>query len=239
VDRVTEGDALRLVRGWTGSGPPAQIVTVNAEFVMLARRNCEFAQALHDAALATPDGAAVVWAMRRQGVRQDRRVGGADLIWSISEQAARDGTPVFLLGGAEAVAAGAARALQARCPELRVAGTFAGSPQPEEEAAIVDLIRRSRAGILFVAFGAPQQEIWIARNLARTGVGVAMGVGGSFDYLAGTARRAPRWMRERGLEWLWRLIRQPRRLPRMLALPRFVWLVWRCSGRAGSEERGE
>jgi N-acetylglucosaminyldiphosphoundecaprenol N-acetyl-beta-D-mannosaminyltransferase len=88
-------------------------------------------------------------------------------------------------------------------------------------------VRASRANLLFVAYGAPEQDIWIARNLARSGAAIAMGVGGSFDYVAGRARRAPVWMRERGLDWLWRLARQPWRWRRMLVLPRFAWLVWR------------
>ena len=227
VDAVSEDDVLRVARECIQSSASCHVVTVNAEFVMLARRSPGFAQALESARLATPDGAAVVWAMRRHHAVQERRVGGADLIVSISEQAARDGSRVFLLGGARGVAAQAARALRARYPDLQIAGTFAGSPSLEEEDAIVDLIRRSNADILFVAFGAPQQEIWIARNLAQLGVSVALGVGGSFDYLAGTARRAPMWMRDRGLEWLWRLMRQPWRWRRMLVLPKFVWLVWR------------
>jgi N-acetylglucosaminyldiphosphoundecaprenol N-acetyl-beta-D-mannosaminyltransferase len=141
---------------------------------------------------------------------------------------------VFLLGAAEGVAAAAALRLQASIPGLAVGGTYAGSPTPGEEDSIVDLVRMSGAAILFVAFGAPQQDLWIARNLARSGAVVGMGVGGSFDYLAGTARRAPIWMQERGLDWLWRLIQQPWRWRRMLALPRFTWSVLR-EGRAQPE----
>jgi N-acetylglucosaminyldiphosphoundecaprenol N-acetyl-beta-D-mannosaminyltransferase len=123
--------------------------------------------------------------------------------------------------------------LSADIPGLLIVGTHSGSPAPEEEDSIVDLVRTSGAHILFVAFGAPQQDLWIARNLARSGAVVGMGVGGSFDYLAGTARRAPRWMQERGLDWLWRLVQQPWRWRRMLALPRFAWAVLR-EGRSDS-----
>jgi N-acetylglucosaminyldiphosphoundecaprenol N-acetyl-beta-D-mannosaminyltransferase len=197
--------------------------------VVLAQKYGHFARVLEEADLATPDGAGVVWAMRRQGARQRLRVGGSDLIWSLSRLAAEEGLRVYLLGGREGVAAGAARALRQRFPALQVAGADAGSPSTQEEASIVHLIRQSRADILFVAFGAPEQDLWIARSLRPAGVSIAIGVGGSFDYLAGTARRAPVWMRERGLEWLWRLLRQPWRWRRMLALPRFVWLVYRSS----------
>jgi N-acetylglucosaminyldiphosphoundecaprenol N-acetyl-beta-D-mannosaminyltransferase len=168
----------------------------------------------------------VLWALGRQGVHLRERVGGSDLIWSLSAQAAALGQRVFLLGGAEGVAAAAAARLQREYPGLFIAGTASGSPAAEDEGRIVDLIRRSRADMLFVAFGAPQQELWIARNLRATGVSVAMGVGGSLDYLAGAAHRAPGWMRDRGMEWLWRLLLQPRRWRRVLALPRFAWLIW-------------
>jgi N-acetylglucosaminyldiphosphoundecaprenol N-acetyl-beta-D-mannosaminyltransferase len=127
------------------------------------------------------------------------------------------------------VAAAVAQKMKATHSELQIAGFHAGSPSCVEEADIVDLIRRSGAELLFVAFGAPQQDVWIARNIVRTGVFAAIGVGGSFDYVAGNARRAPTWMQERGVEWLWRLLNQPWRWRRMLALPRFVWLVMRES----------
>jgi N-acetylglucosaminyldiphosphoundecaprenol N-acetyl-beta-D-mannosaminyltransferase len=176
--------------------------------------------------------------MRRAGVSVPRRVGGSDLIWSLSAQAAHLGHRVFLLGAAPGVADAAAERLQATYPGLVVAGTHAGSPARGEEQGIVDLIRRSEADILFVAFGAPEQDIWIARNLRRTGAALGIGVGGSFDYVAGTARRAPPWMRERGLEWAWRLLRQPYRWRRVLRLPVFAWLAWRET-RGGTRGRVE
>ncbi|MGH2444325.1 MAG: WecB/TagA/CpsF family glycosyltransferase, partial [Chloroflexota bacterium] len=177
--------------------------------------------------VCTPDGAGVVWALRRQGIDLEYRVGGSDLIWSLCLQAEEFGHRVFLLGAAEGVAELGARRLHESFPRLQIAGTYAGDPGFERETSIVDLIRRSGADILFVAFGAPAQDFWIGRNLTATGVACAIGVGGSLDYLAGTARRAPRWMRQNNLDWLWRLLMQPRRWRRMLVLPRFAWLVWR------------
>jgi N-acetylglucosaminyldiphosphoundecaprenol N-acetyl-beta-D-mannosaminyltransferase len=164
-----------------------------------------------------------------------RRVGGSDLVWSGSEQAARLQHRIFLLGGREGVAAAAANTLTGRYPDLAIAGTCPGSPDRDEESEITRLIRASRADILFVAFGAPEQELWIARNLEASGVYVAIGVGGSLDYLAGTARRAPEWFQEHGLEWLWRLAHQPRRWKRMLALPQFAWRVFRSPVRPATE----
>lgn len=227
VDPVTAEDVLALARDRIRDGSPARLVTVNAEFVVIAQRSVEFAAAVESADLATPDSAGILWALTRQGVHLRERVGGSDLIWSLCDQARRLGHRVYLLGGAEGVAVAAAERLKSVYAGLHVAGVHGGSPSMEEEDAIVELVRRSGADLLFVAFGAPQQELWIARNLGRTGAAFGIGVGGSFDYVAGTARRAPWWMRQRGIEWLWRLVRQPWRWRRMLALPRFVWLVLR------------
>ena len=225
VDAVTSADVLHFVRRRAREQRPAHIVTVNVEFIMRARRDDQFRAVLEGADLATPDSAGVLWALRRQGIELPYRVGGSDLIWSLCLQAEEFGHRVFLLGGAEGVARAAAHRLSAAYPRLSIAGTYAGNPSPTEEASIVHLIRRSGTDILFVAFGAPQQELWIARNLAQTGAICAIGVGGSLDYVAGTAKRAPVWLREHHLDWLWRLIRQPWRWRRMLALPRFAWLV--------------
>jgi N-acetylglucosaminyldiphosphoundecaprenol N-acetyl-beta-D-mannosaminyltransferase len=235
VDDATESDVLRVVRDRVRARQCTQIATVNAEFVVKAQHDEEFREVLRTVEIATADGAGVLWALRRAGVRILRRVGGSDLIWSISAQAAELGHRVFLLGAAPGVAAAAAEKLRARYPALQVAGTYVGSPDEGEQATIVDLIRRSEADIVFVAFGAPSQDVWIARNLKETGASIGMGVGGSFDYVAGVARRAPLWMQDAGLDWLWRLVRQPWRWRRMLSLPRFVWLVLRASS---SPEKG-
>lgn len=235
VDVVSEDDVLEFVTDRVQTRRPARIVTVNAEFVVKAQSDREFAEALKSADLATPDSGGVVWAVRRQGAHLKDRVGGSDLIWHISRQAAELGHRVFLLGAREGVAAQAAAELRRRYPGLQIVGTYSGSPSPDDEALITSLIERSQADILFVAFGAPQQDTWIARNLTQTGAAVAMGVGGSFDYVAGIARRAPLWMQRRGLDWLWRLVRQPWRWRRMLALPRFAWLVWRSQTPNGIE----
>jgi N-acetylglucosaminyldiphosphoundecaprenol N-acetyl-beta-D-mannosaminyltransferase len=239
VHCVVEQDVIEFVRERLRTSEPAQIVTVNAEFVMIAQRDSRFRDVLAQSDIATPDGAGVVWAARRQGAAISRRVGGSDLIWSLSRQAAVVGDTIFLLGAVEGVAASAARTLEAKIPGLIVAGAHAGSPSVGEEDSIVDLIRASGARVLFVAFGAPQQDLWIARNLTRSGAVIGMGVGGSFDYLAGTARRAPRWMQERGLDWLWRLVQQPWRWRRMLALPRFAWAVVRETRGAPEPGKGQ
>lgn len=240
VDRVTAADVLAFVREHVVARLPAHITTVNAEYVVRAQHDAEFLRVLRSADLATPDSAGVLWALRRQGIRLPYRVGGSDLIWSLSLQAAEFGHRVFLLGGQPGIAERAAERLTRAYPGLCVAGTFAGTPRPSDEESIVHLVRRSEADILFVAFGAPRQDLWIARNLVATGVSCALGIGGSFDYVAGAAARAPVWMREYNLDWLWRLAVQPWRWRRMLALPRFAWLVLRQDRAAtGTERMGE
>jgi N-acetylglucosaminyldiphosphoundecaprenol N-acetyl-beta-D-mannosaminyltransferase len=152
-------------------------------------------------------------------------VTGSDGVPIIAARAAQQGWRLFLLGAAPGIAERTADILRARYPGVQIVGTHSGSPAPDEEDAIVALVNASGADILFVAYGAPVQDKWIARNLPRLNVAMAMGVGGAFDFIAGIVPRAPQWMRHLGLEWLFRLIRQPWRARRMLRLPRFVLAV--------------
>jgi N-acetylglucosaminyldiphosphoundecaprenol N-acetyl-beta-D-mannosaminyltransferase len=208
------------------SGPHLhQIVTVNPEFIMEARRNDAFRHCLNEASLAVPDGIGVVLAQRMQGVSTRGRIAGVDIVEGIAELSARNGFGVFLLGAAPGIAELAAEKLQQKYPGLRVVGTYAGSPRPEEEDQIVARVLAAKPHFLFVAYGAPRQDLWIQRNLTRLQVPVAMGVGGTFDFIAGIAVRAPRLLQRIGLEWLYRLAREPRRWRRMLALPRFAVAV--------------
>ncbi|HZS91044.1 MAG TPA: WecB/TagA/CpsF family glycosyltransferase [Chloroflexota bacterium] len=227
VDAVTERQYLDLVAQWVEDGTPRQVVTINPEFVMRAQVDPDFAAVLARADLATPDGVGIIWAARRQGVYLRERVGGTDSAMPMARQCARLGHRLFLLGAAEGVAERAALALQRQFPDLVIAGTFAGSPSPEMEEQIVALIRAARPHILWVAYGSPAQDMWIARNKGRLGVPVSIGVGGAIDYLAGVQRRAPAWLRRLWLDWAFRLVTQPWRWRRMLAIPRFIWAVLR------------
>jgi N-acetylglucosaminyldiphosphoundecaprenol N-acetyl-beta-D-mannosaminyltransferase len=227
VDSITMADAVAQIIALASVSPCRQVVTVNPEFIMAARRDPAFAAVLNNADLAVPDGAGLIWAARRRGRPLPERVAGVDIVENVAAVAARQGLRVFLLGAQEGVAAAAAAVLSARYPGLIVAGTFAGSPAAAEDAAIVTRVNEAQAAILFVAYGAPRQDLWIERNRARLRAGVAVGVGGAFDFISGRSRRAPRWMQQLGLEWLHRLYHEPWRWRRMLALPRFVWAVLR------------
>lgn len=229
VDDITEDEALARIADFIAAGEPHQIVTVNPEFVMEARRNPAFRAALAAADLATPDGFGLLLVAKQRGTPFRGRVTGVELIGRIAAEGARRGWSLFLLGAAPGIAERAAAALQRDHPRLRVAGCYAGSPRVEDEAHIrASIAAAGNPDVLLVAYGHPAQELWIARNQPHLRVPVAIGVGGLFDYLAGAVPRAPRWMRRLGLEWLYRLIRQPWRWRRILtAVPLFLWMALR------------
>jgi N-acetylglucosaminyldiphosphoundecaprenol N-acetyl-beta-D-mannosaminyltransferase len=231
VDDVTGDETLALVERFIAERAPHQICTVNPEFIMAAQRDEAFRDVINNAALCPPDGVGVLWAARRLGHPLRERVGGTDMAERIAARAAQLDWRMYFLGAAPGVAEQAATVLQTRYPGLAVVGTFAGSSTPSEENAIVERIRAARPDVLLVAFGAPMQDVWIARNQPRLQVPVAMGVGGAFDFIAGVTRRAPRWVQRLGFEWLHRLIHEPWRWRRQLALPRFVWRVLRTNDR--------
>lgn len=225
-----EGALVRVERMLEARGPTRLVATVNPEFVMRARGDAAFRRVLDSAALCLADGIGVVWAMRRQGCREQQRVAGSDLLPRLAELCARRGWRPFFLGAQPGVAEEAARRLQSRVPGLRVAGCHGGSPWPEDDEESLRRIRDSGADLLLVAYGHPRQEFWIDRNRPRLNVPVAVGVGGAFDFLAGRRLRAPVIVRSAHLEWLWRLGLEPWRARRMAVLPLYALAVLR-SGR--------
>ncbi|RRR74330.1 MAG: WecB/TagA/CpsF family glycosyltransferase [Candidatus Viridilinea halotolerans] len=240
VDDVTEDEALVQIAALLASGGIHQICTVNPEFVVEAGRNPAFAHVLAHASLCTPDGVGLLLAARYLGYPLRGRVTGVELTRRLAGLAAQGGHRLFLLGAAPGVAEDAAAVLRREHPSLLIAGCYAGSPAPRHEPFLRQLIRATQPAILLVAYGHPQQDLWIARNQALLGVPIALGVGGTFDYIAGRVPRAPRWLRRIGLEWLYRLVRQPRRLPRIIdAVPRFAWQVVRNRGTEEQDRRTE
>ncbi len=225
VDDVTMEEALQRVEAMVVAGGAHQVVTVNPEFIMRAQEDGVFRQVLDEADLAIPDGQGLLLAARFLGQPLRERVAGSDMVPALAQRSARQGHRLYLLGAAPGVAERAAAELARRYPGVQVVGTYAGSPAVSEEDGIVARIQAARPDFLFVAYGAPAQDLWIHRNQPRLQVPVAIGIGGTLDFIAGVRKRAPVWMRRWGLEWLFRLIQEPRRWRRMLALPRFAWRV--------------
>ncbi len=223
VHAVTMEGTLRLIEGFMDEPRLHQIATVNPEFVMTAQSDAAFRRVLRSADLCLPDGVGLLYAARRLGRSLPERVPGSELVYHLAELAATRGWPLFLLGAAPGVADEAAEVLRGRYPGLTIAGTYAGSAAGAENDDIVRRVNDSGARLLFVAYGAPKQDKWIERNRENlTAVRVAVGVGGSLDFITGRAVRAPQWAQDRGLEWLHRLYKEPWRWRRMLALPRFA-----------------
>jgi N-acetylglucosaminyldiphosphoundecaprenol N-acetyl-beta-D-mannosaminyltransferase len=198
-------------------------IAFNPERSVKAQRDPRVAEALLEADLRFPDGVGVVWAARRRGAQGVERVAGIELAERTLGLAGDEGLPVYFLGASPGIAEEAADAMGGRMPGLRVVGTRDGYFSGSEEPAVVDEIRESGAALLLVAMGSPRQELFIQRHRAALGVGAAMGVGGSFDVWSGHVRRAPGWAQTLGVEWLWRLVTNPRRLKRQAALPVFAW----------------
>jgi N-acetylglucosaminyldiphosphoundecaprenol N-acetyl-beta-D-mannosaminyltransferase len=228
VHRVTMTETVSRIAGYMAGSRLYQVATVNPEFVMKAQDDPQFMQVLQQADLCIPDGIGLLFAARRYGQRLPERVPGSELVYHLAEAAAMHGWRLFLLGAQPGVAEEAAHILCRRYPGLQIAGTYAGSPNPVEDEEIVARVNASRAGLLYVAYGAPRQDKWIARNRdALETVSVAIGIGGALDFIAGRSVRAPLWLRRLNLEWLYRLVREPWRWRRMLALPRFAWrILW-------------
>lgn len=227
VDGIRLEQAVERVAGFVKSRQPCWVITLNPELLYRAQNEGDLLDLINRADLVTADGVGIVWACRLAGRPVPERVTGIDLMLRLTARAAQEGWRIFLLGGAPGVAGEAAAGLARRYPGLMVAGTYHGYFSSEEEPLVLAQVQQARADLLFVALGAPKQERWIARNLAAVGNAAAMGVGGSFDVVAGRVRRAPLWLQRLQLEWVFRLFKEPARWRRMLVLPLFVWLVFK------------
>ena len=233
IDHVTMRQAVEQATEGMKSGRPFVVVTPNSEIVVKANRDERLMRIIDHAGLVVPDGIDLVIGSKLVKQPLKERVTRIDLMMELIAYAEKNGSRVFLLGGKPAIAELAAERLLEKHPKLNIVGThhgyFKGSHNgeqgSEEERAIIERIRALEADMLFVALGAPSQEFFIEANKEALGAGLLMGVGGSFDVISGTIQRAPeRWQRM-GLEWLYRLIKEPWRIKRAGALPIFAWSV--------------
>ncbi len=221
LDNLTIEEALERLTAMIESGQPHQIVTVNPEFILEAEQNPEFAQVLTKADLSLADGVGVTWAARFLDQPLLERIPGADLVNLMAQTADQKGWRLYLLGAGQAIAKTAAEHLKKAYPNLQIVGAEPGivyNPAAPEQPGLEELIKRinkAQADILLVAFGAPKQDLFIARHKTELKVPVMIGVGGTLDYLAGRIERAPKQWRQLGLEWLWRLVQEPSRFKRI------------------------
>mgnify|MGYP003590556378 CR=1 FL=1 len=225
IAAITMKQAVAAVEDFITAKKTHLIATANAEMIMMAQQDGELASILKQADLVVPDGAGVVWASRYLGHPVPERVAGYDLSQQLLQQAAQKGYRVYFFGAAPGIAVQAQAVAVARYPGLHIVGVRDGYFSVQEEDEIIAEIKASQSDILLVALGVPKQEKWLAKNLHRLATPVAMGVGGTFDVMAGVVERAPLWMQQASLEWLYRLLQQPQRFLRMLALPQFVLRV--------------
>lgn len=225
VHLVDMDAAVTEIERLIGAGEPSLVVTVDTSAVVLAQDDPELREVQEGAALATPDSIGVLWALKRTGFTLSERVSGVDLMARLCGLSADQGYRIFLLGAAPGVAEMAAERLRLRYPGCNIVGTRHGYFPPESDETVAAEVGAMRPDILFVAMGIPRQEkfLWRTRHLHRAKVGI--GVGGSFDVFSGKAKRAPTLVQRLNLEWLWRLLLNPRKLPKALTLPKFVWLV--------------
>lgn len=220
ADAATDA-ILRFAR----EGGGAQVITLGTEMVVHARHDARYREIVNGCALSLCDTVGLLAVARSRGADLRERVTGVELVDHLCARAAKEDISVYLFGGAPGIAQRAASELQGRYPGLRVAGTRDGYFAPAESAQIASEIRASGAQLLFAGLGFPKQEYWLSEHLAQTGCGAGIGVGGSFDVISGNVERAPEHWRKLGLEWLYRLVKEPARWRRQLALPHFVLLV--------------
>ena len=213
----------------TGRGEKWLVAFVNPDCLNIAYTHDRYRAVLQQAARVLPDGIGIKIGCRMRGLGLAANVNGTDLFPRLCERAARDGFSLFLLGARPGIADLVAENMQARYPGLTIAGTQHGYFGPDEEGAIIARINASGAAVLLAAFGVPRQELWLADHHDALTPPVRMGVGGLFDFYSGRIPRAPLWLREIGLEWVWRLIQEPGRMWRryLLGNPLFLYRVWK------------
>ena len=237
VDAPTWAQALERIAAWAEAGESRYVCVANVHVVMEAYDRPDFRQVVNGADLVVPDGMPLVWMLRRMGRRGQPRLYGAELVLRLCEVAEQRGIPVGVYGSHPQTLARLLERLRRDYPRLRV--VYAHSPPfrpltPEEDAQDVEEMRQKGVRILFVSLGCPKQERWMADHRGRVPA-VMLGVGAAVDFLTGTKPQAPRWMQQAGLEWLFRLLTEPRRLwrrylkhnPRFLLLALFHLYRWR------------
>lgn len=246
LDKITMQETVKRALEFAKDKKSHYICTPNPEIILAAQENTKYIEVLNKSDLNIADGIGILWASKFKKITEDNRsnfkifgkwltslfaiifypkyirteiserVTGIDLMRNICKQATTQKLKIFLLGAAEGIAEKVKSVLEKKYPGIKIIGTHAGTPKPSMEAEIIKKINKTDAQILFIAYGAPAQELWISRNLKKLEtVRLAIGVGGAFDYIAGVRKRAPRALQKLGMEWFYRLIQQPARVKRI------------------------
>ncbi len=225
IDSLTFTEAIKKIDSLIVASKPSQVVTINPEMVMAGQKDKEFRRIINAADLVVPDGKGIMLASKFLGKPLRERITGVDLTWAISKLSEDRGYSVFFLGGKTGIAKETSKRIKKLHPRLKIVGFYAGAP---DDKSTIDIIAKSKPDILFVAFGAPKQEKFISNLASRIShfPALSVGVGGTFDYIAGVYPYAPEWIRKLGFEWLFRLFTQPWRWNRIItATIRFPWAV--------------
>lgn len=225
IDRVSMDEAVKRVESFLESDKFNMVFTPNAEIVMAARKDSFLMKLLNDADLVIPDGVGVVLASKINGTPVKEKVAGFELLKNLLMESDKKGYKIYFFGGKPGIADKAIHNVKKDYKNINFVGSRNGYFKDKDEQTIIDDINKSNADILFVALGAPRQEYWIYKNRDKIKIKVAIGVGGSFDILAGEAKRAPKIFIKLGLEWFYRLLKEPWRYKRMMELPKFAMCV--------------
>lgn len=223
IDVITMNGAIQvIVNDYLQADSPHFIATANAEMVMMANHDKELFDILNGADLVVPDGAGVVWAANQLGCPMQERVAGYDLVQNLLQALKNSSAKFYFLGSSPGVAEKAKLYAEKNYPGVNIVGMHDGYFSEAEEGDIIKEIKRLRPDILLVALGVPRQEKWIKKHFSTLEIPVTIGVGGTLDVMAGVVKRAPLWMQKAKLEWLYRGMLQPKRIGRLMALPKFV-----------------
>lgn len=219
-------ETLQIIQQFVRERTPRQVVTADSSMVVMAQRDEQLREIVNRADLVTPDSIGILWACRRRGIHLPERVSGVDIVIRLAQESARSGLRLYFLGAHPGVAEAAVRRLQACYPGVQVVGCHHGYFDAQSESEVVYAIQQARPDVLCVAMGIPKQEKWIRRHLLALQVPVCIGVGGTLDVLSGRVSRAPLWVQRMGMEWLWRVGQNPRKIAKVMLLPRFAWMAF-------------
>ncbi|CAN5597527.1 WecB/TagA/CpsF family glycosyltransferase [soil metagenome] len=228
VDAVTMDEAMQLLERFVASGKTHFVITADASSIVQAQTDPELHSLYDRADLVTPDSAGVLWASPRFGHRLTQRVSGVDMVDHVCALSAEKGYRVYFLGAAPGIAELAAEKMRLRYPGCHIVGARHGYFPAESDTVVAEEVAQANPDFLFVAMGIPRQEKFILSTQKIIRARVAMGVGGTFDVFSGTVRRAPELLQRLRLEWVWRLAQNPKKISKVMLLPRFVLMVLRA-----------